>query len=175
MTDTQYYVMNCPACGKQMKKFFIEDANVNVDICTEGCGGIFFDNRELEKFDEQHENAEEIFKELEGKEFAPQNEQEVRICPICDVPMSKLGGKDSVQIDVCNVCGGKFLDHGELEKIREATGKEYKESEKDKAIFNALEEESQKEILGPMGVFINQYFPQTGLRKFVENIVRKSI
>ena len=32
-----------------MEKIFISDANINVDICLNGCGGILFDNRELEK------------------------------------------------------------------------------------------------------------------------------
>ena len=33
--------------------------------------------------------------------------------------MVKMGAADgTVQIDVCNTCGGKFLDNGELQKIR---------------------------------------------------------
>jgi len=31
-----------------MKKVYVSEANVNVDICTEGCGGKFLDNKEIE-------------------------------------------------------------------------------------------------------------------------------
>ena len=47
----------CPACGKKMHKIFMDAQGVNLDVCLDGCGGIFFDNREFKKFDE---NAEDI-------------------------------------------------------------------------------------------------------------------
>ena len=103
-----------------MTKVHIEEADLNVDICLNGCGGILFNNRELEKFDDKSKNADEIFEALRGKTFVPVNENEVRICPVCNTPMVKQGsGVEGVEIDVCNVCGAKFLDNGELEKIRE--------------------------------------------------------
>ena len=37
----------CPACGKKMEKIFMSAQGVNLDVCTQGCGGIFFDNREF--------------------------------------------------------------------------------------------------------------------------------
>ena len=40
-------ILTCPACGEKMEKIFIKRANCNIDICTNGCGGIFFDNREF--------------------------------------------------------------------------------------------------------------------------------
>ena len=40
----------CPACGKEMKKIFIDSAGFNIDICLDGCGGIFFGNRMVEYF-----------------------------------------------------------------------------------------------------------------------------
>lgn len=112
----------CPACGKLMKKVFIKGENLNIDICTDGCGGILFDNRELEKFDEMHENASEILNEIKAKEFKKVDDSEIRICPICKVPMVKMGsGVTNTVIDVCNTCGAKFLDYGELSSIREVT------------------------------------------------------
>ena len=44
--------IKCPACGKEMEKVFIKSEGINIDICTEGCGGIFFDNREFDTFNE---------------------------------------------------------------------------------------------------------------------------
>ena len=116
--------IKCPACGNIMKKVFIKSANINLDICTDGCGGIFFDNRELEKFDEQHENAEEIFEVLDNKTFITVNESAQRVCPICKVPMVRMGEATGVPIDCCHTCGGKFLDNGELQKIRAGLNEE---------------------------------------------------
>ncbi|MBR6127952.1 zf-TFIIB domain-containing protein [bacterium] len=119
MADTTRKI-ECPACGCEMQKIYIDDAEVCVDICTEGCGGIYFDNREFNKFDEANENVDAILGELEGKEFKEVDQREVRICPVCNVPMVKAGsGVKGVEIDVCYTCGAKFLDNGELEKIRE--------------------------------------------------------
>ena len=42
----------CPACGKKMHKVFMTEQNLNIDVCLDGCGGIYFDNREFKKFDE---------------------------------------------------------------------------------------------------------------------------
>lgn len=111
--------IKCPACGTQMRKIFLEGSNISVDICLDGCGGIYFDNRELEKFDEKHESADEIYALYQNKNFAKVDESQTRICPICNVPMVKLGGSSgSVVIDACHTCGAKFLDYGELERIR---------------------------------------------------------
>ena len=58
MTDTLDFV-KCPACGNEMVKIFANET-ANVDICLDGCGGIFFDNHELEKFDEPKENIDDV-------------------------------------------------------------------------------------------------------------------
>ena len=116
--DDNTQTLTCPACGKEMKKYFLQDSNVNIDICLDGCGGIFFDNREFEKFDEKHENADEIFAILKDQKFIEVDQSKTRTCPLCDIPMVKHGSASEVEIDTCNICGGKFLDYGELEKIR---------------------------------------------------------
>ena len=61
--------LTCPACGKAMEKVFIPSQGINIDICTNGWGGIFFDKREFDKFDEQNEDVSEILKKVSGKEF----------------------------------------------------------------------------------------------------------
>ena len=120
MADTKELLI-CPACGKEMKKVFIADSNFNVDICLDGCGGILFDNREFEKFDEKTENADEILNAIKDKTFETTDETKTRVCPVCDVMMVKQGcGVENLKIDSCNVCGAKFLDNGELQKIRES-------------------------------------------------------
>jgi Zn-finger nucleic acid-binding protein len=103
-----------------MTKVFVPHLGINVDVCTEGCGGIFFDNREFKDFDEQNESIDEIIKALAGKDFIKVNQDFPRVCPACGAKMVKnfASVKHEVQIDECYACGGKFLDNGELEKIR---------------------------------------------------------
>lgn len=116
-----FKTLKCPACQKEMTKVFVPSEGVNVDICLDGCGGIYFDNREFKYFDEQHENIDEITKSIEGKEFVKVDESLPRTCPVCGARMVKnfASVKKEIQVDECYACGGKFLDHGELSKIRE--------------------------------------------------------
>ena len=57
-------ILTCPACGKVMEKVFIPSQEINIDICTNGCGGIFFDNREFDKFDERNEDVSDILNKV---------------------------------------------------------------------------------------------------------------
>lgn len=113
-------ILTCPACGEKMEKVFIERSNCNIDVCTNGCGGIFFDNREFKNFDEKTEAIDEIKKTLEGKNFKPMDKTYKRICPACGMKMVKNSTsiKGEIIIDECYSCGGKFLDYKELDKIR---------------------------------------------------------
>lgn len=119
MADT-HQTLRCPACGKEMQKIFVPSEGVNIDICTEGCGGIFFDNREYQMFDEKNENIDDVIKAIENKEFQQVDQSLPRHCPACGAKMVKNFSsiKQQVQIDECYACGGKFLDHGELGEIR---------------------------------------------------------
>jgi len=124
MADTKDVIL-CPACGKEMKKIFLPELNLNIDICADGCGGIFFDNRELKIINNNALQIDEIVKQLEGKTFNKVDEQAERICPACGSVMVKnRAGQDEVKenefvvIDECYKCGGKFLDFGELEKFK---------------------------------------------------------
>ena len=121
MKDTEK-VLNCPACGKEMKKVWFENRGFFVDICTDGCGGVWLDNRELDKIDERFENADAILEELEGKVFAEVDRTKDRFCPVCGAKMVKCNYTDDstpVKIDACYSCGGKFLDNDELRAIRQ--------------------------------------------------------
>ena len=80
-----------------------------------------WDNMRFSLYDEETENADAILNEAKGKDFIKVDESKCRICPACNSIMVKNGAKGGVKIDVCNVCGAKFLDHGELEKIRDAS------------------------------------------------------
>lgn len=87
------------------------------------CGGIFFDNRELQQVDEPIDNIDEILKAIQNKEFEKVDTTAKRICPLCNIPMVKQGSGTEVEIDSCNICGATFLDNGELTKLRELKNK----------------------------------------------------
>ena len=120
MADNDSVVIKCPACGCEMVKVFMPKAGVNLDVCINGCGGIYFDNREFLEFDEPHEDIsplEELFKD---KEFKHVDENQTRYCPVCGNAMMKNYsdiGKE-VQVDECYSSGGKCLDNQEIKKIR---------------------------------------------------------
>lgn len=120
MADT-LKALKCPACGKDMEKVFIPNLGINLDICTDGCGGIYFDNREFERFDEKDEDISKILEKISGKEFAPVDQSQTRICPNCGTKMVKNSSSihKKIEVDDCYSCGGKFLDNNELQKIRE--------------------------------------------------------
>lgn len=119
MADT-YQSIRCPACGNVMKKVFIPSVGVNIDICADGCGGIYFDAKELQLMQKvSGDDIQEINSYLEAKQFTPVDESEARMCPNCSSNMVKtrINGLD-VQVDTCYSCGAVFLDYGELDAIR---------------------------------------------------------
>jgi Zn-finger nucleic acid-binding protein len=128
--------LKCPACQKNMKKIFISSKNIHLDICIEGCGGIYFDNRELNYFDEENESIDEILTVIEGKTFDTVNKENERYCPNCGVKMVKnfTSVKHKIQIDECYSCGARFLDAGEIQALRA----EYKTEEERKEALKAI-------------------------------------
>jgi len=123
--------LTCPACGKEMEKVFIPSEGINLDICTQGCGGIYFDNREFNSFDEKHEDISTILDNLKGKEFQPVDTETERFCPNCGAKMVKNHSSihKTIEIDECYSCGGKFLDNNELVKVREEYDNEEQKSD----------------------------------------------
>ena len=156
--------IKCPACGKDMEKIFIKSEGINIDICVNGCGGIFFDNREFDKFNESHEDISIIEEKYKNKTYAPVNEDKERVCPACGGKMVKntsAAGGD-VKTDDCYICGGKFLDYGELQKIRE-------EYENDK-----LRKEAAIDYLfNKAGVELHQLEIETTKRKANRDLAQK--
>ena len=157
--------LNCPACGKTMEKVFIPSQGINIDICTEGCGGIFFDNREFDRFDEKDEDISEILTKIEGKKFSKPDESLTRVCPNCGAQMVKNHSsiKKEIEIDECYTCGGKFLDNSELVKIRA----EYENNdERDEDILRYV----YKEIGGQLAEQEKKYSQIGGRKTYIRKI-----
>jgi Zn-finger nucleic acid-binding protein len=95
--------------------------DVTVDVCKGGCGGIWFDQFELKKFDEPHESAGEALLDVERDANIGVDLSRRLACPKCDdVIMMRhfFSIKKQVEVDECGNCGGFWLDAGELGQIR---------------------------------------------------------
>lgn len=127
--------MKCPACGiKMVEKNF---GNIMVDVCENGCNGIWFDWFELSKLDEINEGFGKALQTYLNKEIKPViRAQEKLNCPKCDIPMHTHKYQDSkkVTVDECYSCGGFFLDPGELAQIRNS----FMTQEEEEAYINRL-------------------------------------
>lgn len=112
--------MKCPACDRELTKLTVGE--VEVDICKGGCGGVWFDAFELEKFDEPHESAGEELLQLAAEKTVTPDLERKRKCPRCGDGVTMLrhffSVKRQVRVDECPGCGGVWLDAGELATIR---------------------------------------------------------
>lgn len=110
--------MKCPACDDPLYKRSISD--IELDICSNGCGGIWFDQFEFKKFDEPHEYSDEVL-ELEITSNREVDHTAKRHCARCDDQFMLrrfYSPKQEIEIDECAMCGGIWLDYGELGRIR---------------------------------------------------------
>ncbi|HTA16158.1 MAG TPA: zf-TFIIB domain-containing protein [bacterium] len=110
--------MNCPVCGQAMVQ---ENFGLLVQVCENGCKGIWFDHGELERLDHVGEGMGPA---LEAALRSPRKNPPARgqiKCPKCGIPMHnhKFARDQEVSVDECYACGGFFLDSGELKEIRD--------------------------------------------------------
>ena len=128
--------MKCPACGNELKAVVVND--ITVDVCENGCGGIWFDRFELKKVDEAHESAGEKLLIIDRNPNVDVNYTARRNCPKCDdiVMMQHFFSvKKEVAVDECPNCAGFWLDFGELGKIRGQFNSEEERSKAAEAYF----------------------------------------
>jgi len=111
--------MQCPECGRETSPVTI--ANITVDVCKDGCGGIWFDAFELKKFDEPSEGAGEALLDYTRVPGVEVDVTQRFHCPRCtDTLLMRhlFSVKRQVVVDECPSCGGFWLDPGELRQIR---------------------------------------------------------
>lgn len=140
--------MKCPACGVEMIE---EDfGGVKVDVCKNGCKGIWFDWFELSRLDENSEGfGNAIDEALKTSRINDENRGPIK-CPKCDIPMHihKYQSSKEVNVDECYSCGGFFLDAGELKTIKQNfMNEKEKESYSQKLIDGIPEFKKAKENL----------------------------
>ena len=131
--------MECPACGNQLQQ--VTAGDVTVDVCKGGCGGMWFDNFEIKKFDEPHEQAGLSLLDIERDESVAVDRAKRLKCPKCDdVVMMRhfFSVKREVELDECPGCGGFWLDAGELPRIRGLYATEQEREKAAEEYFNDL-------------------------------------
>ena len=111
--------MKCPACGHALSE--LTTNGITVDVCEGGCGGVWFDNRELDKVDESFEPADDALLNVAHDPAPVMDTSARRACPCCpELVMMRhyVSVRREIEVDECPGCGGLFLDHGELAAIR---------------------------------------------------------
>jgi hypothetical protein len=107
----------CPACDHELSE--MTAGKVTVDVCQGGCGGIWFDNFELKRVNNEFEG--EALLHVQRDDHRLVDYEQRRNCPRCrNIVMMRhyFSERRQVEIDTCPNCGGVWLDAGELGMIR---------------------------------------------------------
>ena len=131
--------MECPACSEVLVGRTIED--LTIDACERGCGGIWFDARELERVDEPSEHLGEALLNLGSDPNRAVDRNRKRACPRCrPIIMSRhfYSVKRQVAVDECPQCRGYWLDRGELAAIRSEYATEAERRQAARDVFDDL-------------------------------------
>lgn len=135
--------MKCPRTGVPLQEIEIEGIKIDV---SPACGGVWFDNYEFSKFDEEHESAGDRLIEYLGELRTEGLNLNARInCPRDpDMVMMRyyFSSQRQVEIDECPQCGGIWLDAGELTRIRDMFPTEEARAEAGRAFINEVFEHS---------------------------------
>lgn len=110
--------MKCPACQNPLQKKNA-GADLTLDICYGGCGGIWFDYTELERASASAPAATTLHSIWQVSSNAAQPGR-TRSCPRCSeqaLERQWFSQSKSVEIDQCPQCRGVWLDAEEFSKI----------------------------------------------------------
>jgi len=104
---------------------------VMVDVCKDGCKGIWFDCFELTKLDEKNEGLGNALQEALNYPRTNDEDRGKINCPKCNIPMHvhKYQSSKEINVDECYSCGSFFLDSGELKVARDTFMSEQEEGE----------------------------------------------
>ena len=111
--------MKCPTCSHMLYEY--EAGAIRVDICRDGCSGIWLDKSEFEKCDEHDEPFPEELLRIRKTPNVVIDRSRPRHCPCCEGQLLSrivLVPEVRFEIDRCERCEGTWLDIGELENIR---------------------------------------------------------
>lgn len=108
--------MPCPNCKIELEKAILH--NVEIDYCPK-CLGIFFEEDELRwAKDATDKNLNWLDIDLWKDETKFKISRVGKLCPYCRLPLYEVKySKSQVEVDVCNLCHGIWLDRDEFKKI----------------------------------------------------------
>ena len=117
--------MKCPACASDLKK--VIQSGIELDICIDNCGGIWFDKDEISKFDEMHEKIDlGVLFSGKNQNYVVIDRNKERHCLHCNTILSINhfhSNNYQLEIDECPSCNSFWLDAGELNLLRELRNK----------------------------------------------------
>lgn len=111
--------MKCPVCKSALYEYDIK--TIKFDICRDGCSGMWFDEAEFEKCDQQAEAFPDELLRIRKSPNVLIDRSKIRQCPKCpdtDLKRVILDQETRFEIDHCPTCKGQWLDLGELEHLR---------------------------------------------------------
>lgn len=113
-----YSYMECPACHRTLRPVTIGGGTV--EVCLEGCAGIWFGSGELRRFTDPTDAAGQALATFAGSSQVQVDVDQRRRCPRClDSVLMRhfFSAKRAVTVDECPTCAGVWLDAGELAQI----------------------------------------------------------
>lgn len=112
-----------------------------VDYCPK-CLGLWFESDELRKIkDEKDKDLNWLDIDLWKDKSKLKIGRSPRLCPQDEVPLYEVEYGDSgIEVDVCNLCQGIFLDRGEFKKIIAYLKEKGKEELLKKYLSNLIKE-----------------------------------
>ena len=116
-SPTQQGALACPRCkDRELQDHRLEEWEVRV---CRACGGLWLGAEAFRKASKKRPPASLDPKAVEADRRAVWEESPLG-CPECRKPMrkSQYSYSSGILIDRCEVCGGIWLDRGELGKIR---------------------------------------------------------
>ncbi len=108
--------MKCPACGNELTTSLA--GAVAVDVCEGGCGGVWFDNFELRKIDEDGATAIRSVTRDFNLFLNPAAKRQCPKCPDQVMLRRYFSRLRRTQIEECPNCAGIWLDAGEFDAIQ---------------------------------------------------------
>jgi uncharacterized protein len=112
--------MKCPVCTHRLKAVTIAD--LTVDVCSGGCGGIWFDAFELKKLETPHIAEGFTLLDIPINPLVHIDHRRKRPCPRCEgifLRRHLYSRGHQVEVDSCPNCNGYWLDVGELNLLRQ--------------------------------------------------------
>lgn len=111
--------IDCPGCSRPLIQLKV--GTTIVDACDGGCGGIWFDHFELQKMDNATEEGGDLLGEVKHQAGTGREPGRKLTCPRCRKVVLRqhfFSIRQQVEVDSCPGCGGYWLDHGEIDRVR---------------------------------------------------------